>query len=711
MYKDTVNAYNKWFKSHKNVANSADNNSDVLVWGCSTSEIDQCRFSLGHKFKLHEDEVVFWIRDTSFLNSRDQGCVVSDWGISIIEDNDYPDHILQWEWNSIERVEYKNNCFYCYDVENNSTYFHIKFILKSESSYNLGEHICALFNELAKTQQRDTIAKIKKRIEELCSDGKFEKALAECDYLLTNVRDNEDKYFGLDFKQLIAYEIAKKYDPSDNSIFKNKESETQKRKAYTDIALDCLNDMQVIQPSPWVYLNKAQVLSDIVYGDNEAHQARRYAIGAMDTDDLEDKKRAIQLFKTVDGQVFSESNKFTAPDCVPFPDRQFIMFAKDAEQMAGYFDPDNNIKWVFTLNNYPSDIVIEGVPQANVLYMANPINPNTYLPYENAEEILFQSKIREFEYLVGCLGATEIKFKSIKGKKTSSEREVDRNADAEVDAKAITVKAKVNWGGSDSNQNTSISELGRTQKLKPTKYPYIPNDLGWYNYTEEWRDFARQRLENGLTHYHYTFRTSECSNLTSQKKLDVSASFKKMVLSIKAHYSQNIKESFEEQEETEWEVEVEFKPMNKFSKPSDGESGISNVFSKLFNPIKGLVINPLESLLSNDSDLTSNEKEYLKDFKVYLADGKISANDRECLEDLRKDLGITVERAKELEASLSPLKDNEQKYFDFVSKRLEDGIIDDKEREFLNRRKESLGISDSRAKEIEDMAFAKRGLK
>ncbi len=110
------------------------------------------------------------------------------------------------------------------------------------------------------------------------------------------------------------------------------------------------------------------------------------------------------------------------------------------------------------------------------------------------------------------------------------------------------------------------------------------------------------------------------------------------------------------------------------------------------------------------SSFTSDEKEYLEEVKVYIADGKISANDRECLEDLRKDLGISVERATELEASIV-LNTDEQKYFDFVFKRLDDGIIDEKERGFLDRRKESLGISASRAKEIEDMAFAKRGLK
>lgn len=109
-----------------------------------------------------------------------------------------------------------------------------------------------------------------------------------------------------------------------------------------------------------------------------------------------------------------------------------------------------------------------------------------------------------------------------------------------------------------------------------------------------------------------------------------------------------------------------------------------------------------------DSKTSSNEDEYVAELKSCLEDdGEISERERRLLNKLRQSLGISEERAAELEAQLqnSPLSltSEEQEYADEVKACLEDdGLISARERRLLDKVRESLGISIDRAKEIED---------
>lgn len=102
---------------------------------------------------------------------------------------------------------------------------------------------------------------------------------------------------------------------------------------------------------------------------------------------------------------------------------------------------------------------------------------------------------------------------------------------------------------------------------------------------------------------------------------------------------------------------------------------------------------------------TPEELEYLDELKACLADdGTISDRERRLLDKLRKSLGISEERAKELEQSCdnTALTKEEQEYADEIKACLaEDNEISDKERRLLNRLYKSLNISDERAREIE----------
>ena len=109
---------------------------------------------------------------------------------------------------------------------------------------------------------------------------------------------------------------------------------------------------------------------------------------------------------------------------------------------------------------------------------------------------------------------------------------------------------------------------------------------------------------------------------------------------------------------------------------------------------------------SSISQYTEDEKEYLEELKNCLEEsGEISSGERRLLEKLRKHLGISEERALALEESLKPsLTEDEKEYLEEYKLCLEEGgSISASERRLLDKLRNRLGISEERAKEIEKM--------
>lgn len=136
--------------------------------------------------------------------------------------------------------------------------------------------------------------------------------------------------------------------------------------------------------------------------------------------------------------------------------------------------------------------------------------------------------------------------------------------------------------------------------------------------------------------------------------------------------------------------------------PKPDEEAILRVKSKI-----KLGQTPSHTPTNTEPALSSEgEQEYIEELKACFEDGEISKGERRLLEKLRIKLGISVERAAELEASLSnpTLADAEQEYLDEYRECLADGgEISAGERRLLNRLRVKLGISEARASELEQI--------
>ena len=133
------------------------------------------------------------------------------------------------------------------------------------------------------------------------------------------------------------------------------------------------------------------------------------------------------------------------------------------------------------------------------------------------------------------------------------------------------------------------------------------------------------------------------------------------------------------------------------------ELGLEGAKEKI-NQLRGTISTSVQTQMLN-SNISEDEQEYLEEVKMCLEeDNEISSRERRLLDRLRIKLNISEERAKELEESLkSPqLTEDEQEYLEEYKLCLEeDGGISSKERRLLDRLRDKLGISVERANELE----------
>lgn len=106
----------------------------------------------------------------------------------------------------------------------------------------------------------------------------------------------------------------------------------------------------------------------------------------------------------------------------------------------------------------------------------------------------------------------------------------------------------------------------------------------------------------------------------------------------------------------------------------------------------------------NSNESQDAEQEYLIEYRACLEnDGVISDREKRLLDRLRISLGISEVRARELEEMcIGGMTPEEQEYAEEIRACLaDDGLISDRERRILDRLAKSLNISSERAKEIE----------
>lgn len=256
----------------------------------------------------------------------------------------------------------------------------------------------------------------------------------------------------------------------------------------------------------------------------------------------------------------------------PYHERQFIFTVRDLDHIGGCYDETDNIKYVFPLDEVPKDISFPmGHPQANTLYYAHPLRP-VYLPFENAQLTLFYEKVQEMCRLFQCLGATKITARCLKGNKISSNIMTSYEINAEGGYKVMSGSGGFKGQSGTSSDNETRNEMFMTQTFSPYKAPYCPKDLVWTKNDPELLSLIKQRLEGGLLDFTKRVSSYETSNMSQNLITDIKAAFQHLMGNVSANYSASSDTTFSSTHETEWEISVEFKPLDELPAISEAKT-------------------------------------------------------------------------------------------------------------------------------------------
>ena len=424
----------------------------------------------------------------------------------------------------------------------------------------------------------------------------------------------------------------------------------------------------------------------------------------------------------------------------PYHDRQFIFTVRDLDHIGGCYDETDNIKYVFPLDELPKDISFPmGHPQANTLYYAHPLRP-VYLPFENAQLTLFYEKVQEMCRLFQCLGATKITARCLKGNKVSSNVMASSAVNAEGGYKIVSGSGGVKNQTNASADSETRDEMFMTQTFSPYKAPYCPKDLVWTKKDPELLSLIKQRMEGGLLDFTKRVSSYETSNMSQNLITDVKAAFQNLMGNVSANYSASADTTFSSTQETEWEISVEFKPLDELPSVSESmnyseQDLVMEIDKFAYTGGRGTVAlgtlamdiktgkqvvicdedSEYESVIENIMMFCTILQEGEKGDKAGLfLKGMDSSNIRKGMKIYLKHQEAQKDKNSQTESNTVPndknehqcecLSHEEEKYKEEVLFCLEDGgSISDDDRKYLERKRNKFGISPERAAEIESM--------
>lgn len=678
------------------------NGSDKLSYS-QINDVKRNKICRQHKLPMNTD--IYYYRETS----DDWTFAISELGFSTyyLDDDTGEYDVVLLSWDKLERFEYdsEDDVFFVYLVNDNEPmeFDSYNLIKGSDERYEFAD----LLSQMAALVSNVGDAIIDE-LSALEDEHKWAEAIERCEELLTGeLEDNVRAY--------VLMILAKCYNIK-AAVFSHEEKYDEARECNEKAKEYIHESLRLLYRDVAIYW-----AIEIHHDLGEQDIARRLAIDLMESDDKEYSDYAHAMYcdlteaycgrlnyfcegyerdlkecessnespedKEEWRQIIADKAAYRFTNITEPRERQFLMFVKDSNAIAGCNDDEGNIKYVFDMDAYPKDIVFPlGHPQANTLYMMHPMLHTHYLPCENIKETLFLDKVRDFCYVAQCLGATRVHFKAVKGEVLNTDSTASFDASASVGRKLVNLSGSVSKN--DKEHYNSVKNNGREWEytFNPINKPYCPEDSVWLKSDTSWQQMVKMRLNGNQLSFTERIKSSETLNMSSNQQRGVEASFSTLLWKVSGKAEGKSEEIIFKSEESEYEISVTFKPMNEYIEVV----AIDNV-------------EVVEIAEACDESLTPNEEKYKEEVLFCLEDdGEISSEERIMLERKRIRFGITEERALAIEKMCAPsLTEAEQEYVDIYKELCADGEITERKRRLLNRERESLGISEQRCVELE----------
>lgn len=607
---------------------------------------------------MNREEEILLFRDHSFWNSKNQGFVITDLGFTDVPYDHIPRH---YYWKDISHVEFAMYSLYVYD-KNSVKCFEISEDDLSKNIDGLLYFWADVMNSMINTQKQQD------------HDEIYEEYNTQYGKLIEQGKESEALQVALDYRR-----IEKRADFSSRIawLYHNR-GENVRALQILDEDIDRLDEDNLTWKSFLTY-HKYSLYAE----NNDFLNARKSCLYVaknapaelMNEDDmsiLEDATNDFQIYESYYIQNFLEQ---------PYNERKVIV------PVQSYTDLSQKKLAVVDINNLPAINFPMGHPVANQLYVGHPYIPSKYIPFDNYELELIEDKIREFSQIMQYLGATEINIESVNSSSNNKDSKFDQKLSGGVDYKFISGSGNGERHITNKLLEDISQHINLHQKFSPKKYPALPENLVWYQNEPSWQRLYSQRMQGALLEHEERIETKKSQVVENSELKQISAEVKWLFVQANGNWEQSMEEKFEAHENAILSIHVKFAPLE------DLQVG-TLTFQQNTNPI----------LSALSQSLTEEEVEYLNELKACLEeDGEISSKERRLLNRLRERLGITEERAEELENSLlrPELTEEEKEYLDEYKACIEEGELSPKEIRLLNRLRMSLGISEERAKELE----------
>lgn len=631
------------------------------------------------RHKLSDKEKILFYRKRKYNVTF----VITDYGYSYRNDTDSPfwgEAYFYIPWESINRVEYDESITKFEFLSSSS-----KIAFDSYNPYSIikteNEEKCKLFAELlttiAKCYYRDREA-YKKALTD--NSIPFSNKLEKCDLWLKDCVEYEECLEAI-FGKVDVYIAEYNNNPS-KAILESAETLLDSIITYDESKFNpdnqwlyikpkwsklehklTINEHEVTKNRIWFYKTKIASLK------GNLQEARHNIIRILGSDSFEDRRTLIKALDDLESEELWQNYTTT----VSYQKRKLIMPLRD---ISGCNSRDIE---VFRMDHIPTCIQFPiGHPIPGTIYIGNPIVPNMYIPYEGYEFEFFKTKVYEYCRLLQCLGATEVSIKTIKGRSASEATSSTNHLDGTVGVKAFSASGERTTNADKKRETSSSSKLEIVQRFDPKQKPYVPDDLIWYKEQSDWQSKVQQRLTGNMLEFSQRMSTKETTFVSSAEAADIKAQAEYLWAKANINYNEKTLSEFKVAEETEWLVSVKFKSLDEFENEDSNQ-------------------------MKTTQEMPDNERKYKEEVLFYLEDnGVITDIERRFLEKKRIRLDVPEERAREIEESCMPqLTDAEKEYIEALKDLGDADINNSRIRRMLDHERDNLGISEERAKELE----------
>ena len=590
------------------------------------------------KFSSREDVIGFFITNHSVL-------LLTSYAIYISEEKSEDDIIKWWE---ITKVSYENEHFMFFNSEGkNFKNINIRTFFPKGASMSTG--VC--FSE-----GLTSVASIAPNPLQLAQENKYSEATEAINYYIT-IDSSIELYVTRAF---IHYDRAIKSN-DDEKLLQEALIEIEKTIDHCKDHKECWE----------LHKYKGHILELMGKTTNSRNAYMKSLAEAPEEQKYELQNRITKLEETNtdlwDNYVLK----------VPYKERKYIMLVEDSKikncAVSGIT--------IFNSSNVPNCInFYDNMPLNNELYIGHPYNPSVYIPYNQAEDILFQDKIQEFCYILQQLGAEEITITSLKGRKVNEIN--NKKEELEVAANAGRFgNASLNIDSSTSNlmDRTSHEQYDVKYVYDPINMPEMPSETIWYQNQPKWQRLVQSRIDGNTLEYTECISSKLTFFTSSSEKEDIKAKLKVLMANIEGRNYEEEEKQLREETETIWRVSVKFRSKKLLQKDT------------LPQP-------------NSVTALTNNEDEFLNEVRFCLDDdGIIDSEEQGYLDKVSQKLGLPQTKAQELQNSLiSPqINDNERKYIEAISELTIDGKIPSSSLRIVERYRKLYEVSSQRAEELE----------